>query len=334
MVSLALQASNYPSELIPFALFVAWGCCGIAGEVLALVRSFRTAPTSDGLSDSRPADGVVGVARMLATAGSENVFDPRFRRFDAFEPNRPFDRAACLGTRGYPRMLGRIAWTSLFIGRDGRPWMDHEIAKAHTALTKAATWLEREAIRWHAAVNIELADTYFIAQDDAHENVEVALVTHGDRYAPADADEPDKLLNSTSRAAARLGFRDAVDWLANIQPRLVADVHVWLVLVRRGGCSQVVTEHDTESGSIRLAVCYARETLYPEPLRRVPIVDPVTIAHEVLHLFGATDKYEVPLRSFPSGSVTSRDVMRLSKSKLSRLRIDPKTAAEIGWVKK
>ncbi len=81
-----------------------------------------------------------------------------------------------------------------------------------------------------------------------------------------------------------------------------------------------------------LAVCYPRESSFPEPLTGSPRVDPVTVVHEMLHLFGATDKYGRSLRDFAPGSVSSREVMRLSETRLSRLRIDPSTAEEIGWV--
>ena len=65
-----------------------------------------------------------------------------------------------------------------------------------------------------------------------------------------------------------------------------------------------------------------------------PFTDPVTIVHEVLHLFGASDKYGVPLRSFAPKSVTHREVMRLDEESLIRLRIDPLTAREIGWLRR
>ena len=59
----------------------------------------------------------------------------------------------------------------------------------------------------------------------------------------------------------------------------------------------------------------------------------VVVAHELLHTVGATDKYAVPLRSFPPRSVTHREVMRLDETSLLRLRIDPLTAEEIGWLR-
>jgi hypothetical protein len=334
ILAVALQAHAAGSDWQPFALFLLWGCLGIAGELVALIRGLSAPRVGDHSRDHRAADGTVEVASMSGVVGTPNLFARPYQRFESFEPSESLTCAGPVGDRTCPPLLGRVVWTSMFIGCDGRPWLDHEIAETHAALTKAGTWLEQQAIHLGATVNIELADTYFLAQDDTLDDVEVALITHGDRYAPADSREPEKLLITASRAAAALGFQDAVDWLLATRTRVPADVHVWLVHLRRAGCSQVVTEHDTGAGTIRLAVCYAREGLYPEPLSKVPYSDPVTIVHEVLHLFGATDKYEVPLRSFAPGTVTSQDVMRLKESRLQRLRIDPPTAAEIGWAQK
>jgi hypothetical protein len=84
---------------------------------------------------------------------------------------------------------------------------------------------------------------------------------------------------------------------------------------------------------VALAVCYLREASFPEPLPRNASarVDPVTVVHELLHLFGASDKYGHPLREFEPGTVTRHEVMRLSESRLSRLRIDERSARELGW---
>ncbi|MHC5541100.1 hypothetical protein ACYOEI_23000, partial [Singulisphaera rosea] len=111
-----------------------------------------------------------------------------------------------------------------------------------------------------------------------------------------------------------------------------ADVHVWLLHPRRAGRSLAIPLDRTELRGVSLAVCYAREANFPEPLVGFPFTDPVTIVHELMHLFGASDKYGVPLGSYPAKSVSSRDIMRLSESTLSRLRVDPRTAWEVGWI--
>src|SRR5690606_23118862 len=105
----------------------------------------------------------------------------------------------------------------------------------------------------------------------------------------------------------------------------------WLLFPRSAGQSWAVSEADLGLPGVSLGVCYARETKFSAALDRRPFSDPVSIVHELLHLFGATDKYGVPLKDFPAGSVSRRDVMRLDFETLGALRIDPLTAAEIGW---
>jgi hypothetical protein len=163
--------------------------------------------------------------------------------------------------------------------------------------------------------------------------VEVAFQREGQDEGPLERHAVAKALIGMSRAAAQLGFRDAADLVAAVNQRIDADAHVWLVHPLRAGRSLAVPLDHTELAGVSLAVCYAREASFPEPLTKPPYTDPATVAHELLHLFGATDKYGVPLRSFPAQTVTARDVMRLSQTSLSRLRIDPLTAEEIGWTR-
>jgi hypothetical protein len=318
-------------EVGPGVLVLGWALVGIAGEVVALVRAARARPSGRTPIDPRPADGEVGLAPMRGVRAEPNARDGRFRRFVATEGDGPPAAEGLSRARRSPPLVGRVVLLSVFIGRDGRGWSDEEIARAHAAMERAGRWVEREAIRWGAAVNLELADTYFAVDDPEPDDVEVTFVPQGDEVGPFEARAATKALIDTSRAAARLGFRDAADWLARINPRVEADHRVWLLHPRRGGRSLAVPLDDTELAGVSLAVCYAREASFPEPLAGPPFTDPVTVVHELLHLFGATDKYGVSLRSFAPRTVTSRDVMRLNESALSRLRIDPATAREIGW---
>ncbi len=221
---------------------------------------------------------------------------------------------------------------SVFLGRDGRSWSDEEIARAACRLEKAGRWVEREAIRWGAPVNLDLADTYFAVDIPEPDDVEVTFVPQGDRMEPFEAHATSKALIDSSRAAAAPRLSRCRGLAGQNQPEgRRRRSRVWLLHPRRAGRSLAVPLDDTDLAGVSLAVCYAREANFPEPLTGPPFTDPVTVVHELLHLFGASDKYGVSLRSFPPGTVTSRDVMRLSESSLSRLRIDPATAREIGW---
>ena len=284
--------------------------------------------------DDRPADGDVGWIEIAGIVSSPNLGSHGAERFLALSPGTSepgFQKVRVWGRR-FPPLLGRVAIVSLFVGRDGRDWSQSEIAKAHCALWRAGSWIEREAIRWNARVNIELASTYFAhVEDDT--NLEVAILRPDEWGASglADPDAEARILGILSRGAASLGFRDPVDLLGRIGARLDADQVVWLLHVRRAGHSLALLSDVTGIPGVAVAVCYADETSIEAPLAGPPFADPTTFVHEIMHLFGASDKYEVSLSTFPRGTVSERDVMVLGEDGLSRLRVDPLTAVEIGW---
>ena len=282
--------------------------------------------------DGRPADGLVEVAPLLGADGEANPRDGRFRRFRSFSADVPgAGNHPAAVPRRTPPLLGRVVLVSAFVGRDDTAWSDSEIANGHAALVRAGEWIEREAIRWGVPVNVGLADTYFATDDPTVEDVAVGFVSEGEGSGPFELNATVKAVAAFSRAAARLGFADAADLTARVAGRVEADAVVWVLHPRRAGRSHAIRHDDDTLPGVALAVCYAREANFPEPLARPPFVDPVTVVHELMHLFGASDKYGVPLGSFPPRSVTERDVMNLYTNSLARLRIDPLTAREIGW---
>ena len=285
--------------------------------------------------DPRPADGEVGRVEVLGVRGEPNPPASGYRRYLGLDPDPPGPsphRARREWGRRFPTLLGRVAIVSVFLGRDGRGWSDPEIAGAHRALERAGRWLEREAIRWRVPMNVDLADAYFAAvEEDA--DLEVA-VFRPDGYGEVGLPDPDaevRLLRLLATASARLGFADPVDLLGRVGRRIAADRVVWLVHVRRAGQSIALPSDATGLPGVAVAACYAREEDVEEPLAGPPFADPITFVHELMHLFGATDKYDVPLSRFPRGTVSGHDVMVIGLETLSQLRVDPLTAFEIGW---
>jgi hypothetical protein len=327
VILLARDPDLYPF-LVPLVLLAA-GLAALVSEVRTSLARARTLSNPPKLRDDRPADGVVDLAEVLAVKTVANRVDPRFRRFVAWdelgEPAVPAQKSppACL--------RGRVVLVALFLGRDFRGWTDREVADGHRSLERAGRWLEREAARYAVPLNLELAVTYFQVQDDSEDAVEVEFGPEGDDFGPMEARASTKQVAGFSRAAAELGAVDAADLVERVAARVEADAVAWLVLIRRAGRSLAVPSGESGLPGVGFASCYAREESFPEPLEGAGRVDPTTVAHELLHLFGAADKYGVPLDAFPSGSLTDRDVMRLEHATLSRLRIDPATALELGW---
>jgi hypothetical protein len=330
-IGIVVAALTPVSELRWLLGGLAWVVIGLLGE---LVGALRTPKRPSYAEHARPADGVVGIQPVRGVLGTPNTIDPRFRRFENLEPPGSESKAPPRASAGFPPLLGDVVIFSLFLGRDGQAWSDAEIAQALRALIRAGTWLEKQAIRWGAPVNLHVAETYFQAEDPAGSSegdVEIESYQRGQEFELDDAQAGLKVVVAASRAAARLGFADASALTSILGERVDGDVRVWLVHVRSGGRSRAVPEVDSGLPGVNLAVCHARETDFPEPLSGAPFSDPVTFVHELLHLFGAQDKYGYPLHTYSLGSVSERDIMRLDANVLSRLRIDPATAREIGW---
>lgn len=321
----------------PAVFGVAFLGCGLVGELIHAAREKAHARALAAVRDIRPADGAVEIARVTGLDGELNVFDPRFRKFLRPADARLDDPRALTEaewpSRTCPPFLGRVVIASLFIGRDGKTWSERELAEAHESILRAAAWLEGEATRYNVAANVEVADTYFVADDEEADEVAVGFSTVGHEVGPFEKGASTKALHRATRAAAELGFADAPTLFSAVADRVAADQTVWLMHPRELGRSFAVPIDHDAPGRVSLAVCYPGESSFPSPLVGPARVDPVTVAHELLHLFGASDKYGRPLREFDPGTVTSREVMRLSSDRLSRLSIDPATAAEIGWVK-
>ena len=280
-------------------------------------------------TDDRPADGLVPVVVLPGVEGIANEADPSTRAFQRMTPIAEVSRRRSFATRRPLR--GRVGLFSIFVGRDGSSWSDREVAEAFESLARMGRWLEGEAGRWSAPVNLELIGTYFRGDDSEAETVELAVALDPYENVIDEADADIRGIASASRAAAGLGFADLADLIARVDPRADHDLTVWFVHLLRAGRSSAVAPARFQFPGVGLALCYARESSSSEPLVGLPYVDPVTLAHEFLHLFGASDKYGTSIASFPPRSVTSRDVMRLDRTRLSQLRVDPLTATELGW---
>ena len=260
-----------------------------------------------------------------------NSVDPQWRRYLNNGPVA--DVASSSEVKPPSYLLGRVVLASLFVGRHGRSWTDDEICLGHRTLVRCCRWIEEEASRWGVSLDVSLPEVYFQADDADVSPVELAFQPEGDSVGPLEAQAGIKAQALVARVASLMGFADGVDLARQVTTWLVADTVVWLVHLAEEGRSIALTRADRESPGLSLAICYAHEASFPEPLHatRPARVDAITVVHEVLHLFGASDKYGVSLAEFPRGSVPRRDVMRLEYDRLSQLVVGPMTADELGW---
>lgn len=235
--------------------------------------------------------------------------------------------------RAMAGLTGRVALASYFLGRDGRAWSEAERMATRRALDRAAAWLNAEAARWGVQLSVARSPLEAAAVDDAPRSphpLGADLQEHFEQIS--DTAEWVELLRAATSAAGQAGHRDLPSLVAALSADLDADHVVWFLHSLSRGQSHVLEEEHTGVPGLRLAVCYAREGTPHGPHAGPVFADPITFLHELLHLFGASDKYGGSTRRYPRGEVTGDDIMLLRHESLARLRIDPLTAREIGWL--
>jgi len=297
---------------------------------------YAVAPSHPGLGPAR-ASATVSIVPLSSVQKVANFRDRRFQRFEGRGELPEIEPPALLVPARIVRcqpagLRGNWVLVSLFVGCDGRPWSESEVAGRLDSLLHAGRWVAKEADRYRMPLALGVCNTYFAVEDDSTDRIEIGFAPEGNDMGPAETDQATRALILMSRGARRLGFRDATDMVEKIAARLPGSRCAWFLHIRRGGRSLAIPHDLTELQGLCLAVCYAREASFTEPVVKLPGPDPVTFVHELLHLFGAADKYGVPLSAFPPGAVTVSDVMRLDRTRLAKLRVDSLTAAEIGWL--
>ena len=306
-------------------------------RAIAANMASAAVPPSRPKLDSNRAASTVSIVPLSRVQKVANFRDRRFQRFEnrrelpEIEPSMLQVSARDAGCQP-AELIGNWVMVSLFVGCDGRPWSESEIAARLVSLLHAGRWVAREASRYSTPLALGVCDTYFAVEDDSTDPIEIGFAAEGNDVGPAEADQATRALIVMSRGARQLGFYDATDMVEKIAARLPSSRCAWFLHIRRGGRSLAVPHDLTELQGVSLAVCYALEASFTEPVVKVPGPDPVTFVHELLHLFGASDKYGVPLSAFTPGAVTAYDVMRLDQTRLARLRVDRLTAVEIGWL--
>lgn len=255
---------------------------------------------------------------------------PRYRRFVALaEGVAPSNDADVKPARA---LAGHVALVSFFVDRPGSSWSEPEICDIFGAVEVCADWLTQQASRYNTALTMRSDSLYYHATDPREEVVPIAFQSVAGQMVPVEAVNAASALAAPTYWVHRLGFADIVRFMGHVQRSVDADSWVVFFHPREAGRSFAVPAHRSLHRCVELAVCYPQYAILRSGVHGPFRQDPAVYAHELLHLFGATDKYDVTsLEVFPSGSVTERDIMRSGSRRLQRMRIDPLTAAEIGW---
>jgi hypothetical protein len=255
---------------------------------------------------------------------------PAYRRFVALgEGVPPPDDAE---VKPALALADRVALVSFFVDRPESSWTDAEICEVLGAVEECARWISEQASGYGVGLEVFSDPLYYHASDPREHLVPIGFQTAGGRTVPVEAESAAQCVALASYWPPRLGFADIVRFFGHIERSIDADSWAVLFHPREAGRSYALPAKLSLHPCVELVVCYPQHAVLRGEVEGPLRPSPAVYAHEVLHLFGASDKYDtISLKDFPSRSVTDRDIMRCRNWRLKRLRIDPLTAAEIGW---
>lgn len=139
-------------------------------------------------------------------------------------------------------------------------------------------------------------------------------------------------------AAADMGYHSDEELLASLTEELGTDKIIPLVLVNKPGRSYALPQQAKFDSVVRAesAVIYADHIGWKSGSWRSEQNNDATVAHEILHLFGAEDYYAEDgeregRASLARSEGSALDVMLLATYSLGVLRVTAPTAYGVGW---
>ncbi len=282
------------------------------------------------------ADGVVGRITVRGAIGEPITTVPEFQRFHTWDSEAELEPEDSTNHAELPPgLFGQVALVPIFLGVEAQRWHDRDLARILKTVIAASEWIEAQAIARQIPVNLDLSRTVFVWDETVAADRSDAMRAWGvepDGSLHEFPEGVDRTLEHLRLALKGEGLGDPVAFAARLRNRINADV-VLLVLVpdRLGRSYAMVDRPPLAIRGVSYIVCYPGYAPL-EDTRRGPVnLERATVAHEILHAFGAEDKYDRSLDDFPPGLVDRSEIMRMDSTRLKDLRIGPLTAMEIGW---
>lgn len=209
-------------------------------------------------------------------------------------------------------LKGTLAIHNIFVDCLPNHWDEKEINAVERALRECCAWIKREASKYSITVDTRISENHFIAKSD--------------RLPPSARNSRDEIFEWSSNVLKSIDFEDMQHYAHTFQEEEKAENWITFFHVQVAGRSYAFDS--TAITPIEFLVCFSEYADTPERKTLHTIrPDPREYAHEILHLFGAKDKYET------SDKHPLTDIMnRLDKFSLELLSISKPTAQEIRWI--
>lgn len=217
-------------------------------------------------------------------------------------------------------LVGIIEVVAFFMDDDESRWSNEEIAAFKDAhIVPAFDFIEEQAADWDIDVDFEISIKTAVYNGTVNPNLNDGGSTK----------------DTLDQASTYCGYISKEEMLREYRQGNNSEV-IFLTIFNKGGISYArdqIKPGTKETGyadyvehSVIFAGYYENDGVY-----FLPSDNAATIAHEVLHLFGAMDLYSPRQRLNVSNILYRDDIMLLDSHDLSKLRVQEFTAFSIGW---
>lgn len=215
------------------------------------------------------------------------------------------------------RLHGRVFTAIVWIESPGSRWSLEEKRMAERAVRSAEAWIMRQAQHW--GTNLK-----FVTDARRHFVARLPKLPRG--YGAGEDHDVEAWIDLIT---PYVDWRSPGEFLTQVQIDMQVDHAHLLLLVRREGRSYAATSRggQDEFDALSVAVCFFDGDGTG--------VLPATVAHELLHLYGAWDLYESPYNSRAQAAHAKRlflnDIMQASSPSINELAVKDLTAWRLGW---
>ncbi len=265
-----------------------------------------------GCGHELPSTAAVTTATALPEATAPTVPPAPTQPEEAFDHTRPaYDHGTCRALTGNPQVV-------LFYLSDENSSWNHESIENfyHDHISKGLQFLQEQAAQWDVALNLT-ANTY---QNILYPGtVEPDYLTHGESK------------DILAQIASAMGYSSEEEMHRHMTQTYRTQHIIYLILVNKEGRSYSL--QDTVADNLNTIEYSVIFNGYPGAQLQAT---PATIAHEMLHLFGAEDYYDPfgnqPARKALAAQYFPDDIMLCTYTDVTSNMIGEVTAYSVGWL--
>lgn len=219
------------------------------------------------------------------------------------------------------KLSGKIFTLSCFVSGPYDQWSYNEKLEMLNLLHESQMWIKKEALKYNVCVDFNNSGNFGL-----YEDIELPFIERGTASGNESTDWVSKILY-------KVGYKNTLDFDLWIKNNTNSDNYQVLIFVKGSGNGYAIPFSygvEMEKYYIEGAVIYEKYNEYEKIVSS-------SIAHEIMHLFGAWDLYKTFQQTEKNEQRAKKlfpnSIMLSASYNISELKVDSLSAWLIGWNK-